>query len=76
MGFLLDHTRFGFCWLDLIAFVILACVVIYAFFKLKKAGDSKKDLQEKLDEIESRLSAEANEEEAFQNSVNLSKEVI
>lgn len=52
MSFLLEHTRFGFCWLDLLALIILASVVAYAYYMLKKANDKKKDLQERLDELE------------------------
>jgi len=52
MGFLFEHTKFGFCWLDLLALIILAAVVAYAYVMLKKANEKKKDLQERLDELE------------------------
>ena len=39
MAFLLQHTRLGFCWLDLIALAVLVVVIgvfIYQHRKLKK----------------------------------------
>ena len=48
MAFLLQHTRLGFCWLDLIALAVLLVVVgvfIYSHQKLKK---QEKELQDQL----------------------------
>lgn len=51
MAFILQHTHLGFCWLDLIALVILLVVIgvfIYQHRKLKKA---EKALQEQLSAV-------------------------
>ena len=46
MAFLLQHTRLGFCWLDLIALAVLLVVVgvfIYQHRKLKKQEQALHD---------------------------------
>ena len=51
MAFLLEHTRLGFCWLDLIALAVLLVVIgvfIYQHCKLKK---QEKELREQLSVI-------------------------
>ena len=29
MSYLLEHTKFGFCWLDLLALIVLIVVVVF-----------------------------------------------
>lgn len=48
MRYLLDHTKFGFCWLDIIAVLLFAAAVIYIHKKLKKMKEEKNKLEEQL----------------------------
>lgn len=52
MAYLFEHTKFGFCWLDLLALLILLAVIAVFVVRnqnLKKqlddlySGDAKKD---------------------------------
>ena len=59
MAFLLEHTRLGFCWLDLIALAVLLVVIgefIYQHRKLKK---QEKELREQLSVIYADKTVEA-----------------
>lgn len=51
MSYILEHTRLGFCWWDLIALIILIVVAVifaYKFMSMKKA---QKDLEDQISEI-------------------------
>lgn len=51
MSYILEHTRLGFCWWDLIALIILivvAVIFIYKFLSMKK---TQKDLEDQISEI-------------------------
>lgn len=51
MSYILEHTRLGFCWWDLIALLILivvAVIFIYKFLNMKK---TQKDLEDQISEI-------------------------
>lgn len=51
MSYILEHTRLGFCWWDLIALIILivvAVIFIYKFLQMKK---TQKDLEDQISEI-------------------------
>ena len=48
MSFILDHTKLGFCWWDLIAFLALVAICVYCFSKIKQMKEEKKALEEKL----------------------------
>lgn len=48
MKFLLDHTILGFCWLDLIALVVLVCVFFYVRSKMKDLKAEKEALEGQL----------------------------
>lgn len=52
MKFLLDHTILGFCWLDLIAAVILVCVIFYVRSKMKDLKEQKEKLEESLSAVD------------------------
>ena len=51
MSYILEHTRLGFCWWDLIALIILivvAVIFIYKFLSMKK---TQKYLEDQISEI-------------------------
>ena len=51
MSYILEHTRLGFCWWDLIALIILivvAVIFVYKFLSMKK---TQKDLENQISEI-------------------------
>jgi cell division protein FtsL len=61
MSYVFEHTKFGFCWWDLIALIILivvAVIFIYKFLKMKKV---QQDLEDRISEI---YSDEADQEAA------------
>ena len=51
MNFLLENTRFGFCWFDLIAVLILAAFLICFAVKRHDMKKEEKELEEELAEI-------------------------
>ncbi len=48
MDFVLQHTRLGFCWLDLIALVVLIVVVCVFVQQRRKLKKTEEELQEQL----------------------------
>ena len=51
MSYVFEHTKFGFCWWDLVALIILivvAVIFIYKFLKMKKV---QQDLEDRISEI-------------------------
>ena len=61
MSYVFEHTKFGFCWWDLVALIILivvAVIFIYKFLKMKKV---QQDLEDRISEI---YSDEADQEVA------------
>ena len=51
MAFLLQHTRLGFCWLDLIALAVLLVVIGVFIYQHRKLKKQEKELQEQLSVI-------------------------
>ena len=51
MSYLLEHTKFGFCWLDLLALIVLIVVVVFFIRKNTKLKDEQKDLEDQLSEL-------------------------
>lgn len=76
MSYLLDHTKFGFCWLDIIAALLLIAVVIYVYKKLKKMKNEKEKLEEQLSSLNADLAVENNEpvKAIEQNAPNVPEE--
>ncbi len=63
MSFILEHTKLGFCWWDLVALIVLiiiAAIFIIKFARMKKV---QHDLEDKISEIYSD-DAEAESESA------------
>lgn len=51
MAFLLEHTRLGFCWLDLIALAVLLVVIGVFIYQHRKLKKQEKELREQLSVI-------------------------
>ena len=51
MAFLLQHTRLGFCWLDLIALAVLVVVIGVFIYQHRKLKKQEKELQDQLSVI-------------------------
>jgi len=51
MAFVLQHTRLGFCWLDLVALVILLVVIGVYIHQHRKLKKMEKELQEQLSSV-------------------------
>lgn len=48
MSFIIQHTRFGFCWLDLIALIILIAVIAIVIVRRRDMKAEEKQLEEQL----------------------------
>ena len=59
MAFLLQHTRLGFCWLDLIALAVLLVVIGVFIYQHRKLKKQEKELQEQLSVIYANKTVEA-----------------
>ena len=51
MSYLIEHTRFGFCWWDIPALIVLLIVIVV--FVVKRHGQ-KKEEKELEDQLSSR----------------------
>ena len=51
MAFLLQHTRLGFCWLDLIALAVLLVVIGVFVWQHRKLKKQEKELQDRLSAV-------------------------
>ena len=59
MAFLLQHTRLGFCWLDLIALAVLLVVIGVFIYQHRKLKKQEKELQDQLSVIYADKTVEA-----------------
>lgn len=62
MSYIFEHTRLGFCWWDLLAFVILVIVVVAFAVKRSKLKDEQDELEDQLSELYAEDSVEADKE--------------
>lgn len=62
MSFILEHTRLGFCWLDLIALAVLILVVVVFIRKRKALIQEEKELDEKVSGIYAQKAVDAPEQ--------------
>ena len=46
-----EHTKFGFCWLDLLALLILLAVIAVFVVRNQNLKKQQKDLEEQLDDL-------------------------
>ena len=51
MAYLLEHTKLGFCWLDLLALLILLAVIVVFGVRNRDLKKQQKDLEDQLDEL-------------------------
>ena len=51
MAYLLEHTKLGFCWWDLLAFLILLAVVIVYLVRRHNLKKEQKDLEDQLSDL-------------------------
>ncbi|MBD5395469.1 MAG: DUF4381 domain-containing protein [Lachnospiraceae bacterium] len=51
MLYILEHTRLGFCWWDLLALIVLIVVIVAFVWKHHKIKDEQKDLEDQLSEL-------------------------
>jgi len=48
MAYLFEHTKFGFCWLDLL--ILLAVIVVFGV-RNRDLKKQQKDLEDQLDDL-------------------------
>ena len=46
MAYLFEHTKFGFCWLDLLALLILLAVIVVFGVRNRDLKKQQKDLED------------------------------
>ena len=63
MSYLLEHTKCGFCWLDLLALIVLIVVVVFFIRKNTKLKDEQKDLEDQLSELYAQDSIEESQKQ-------------
>ena len=51
MAYLFEHTKFGFCWLYLLALLILLAVIAVFVVRNQNLKKQQKDLEEQLDDL-------------------------
>ena len=51
MAYLLEHTKLGFCWLDLLALRILLAVIVVFVVRNRDLKKQQKDLEDQLDDL-------------------------
>lgn len=51
MAYLLEHTKLGFCWWDLLALLILLAVVIVYLVRRHNLKKEQKDLEDQLSDL-------------------------
>ena len=48
MSYIIQHTCFGFCWLDLVALIVLIAVIVLAVSRKRKMKEQEKELEDQL----------------------------
>ena len=48
MSYIIQHTCLGFCWLDLVALLVLIAVIAVAVKRRRDLKEEEKDLEEQL----------------------------
>lgn len=51
MAYVLEHTKFGFCWWDLIALIVLIVVIVAFAWKHHEMKKEQKDLEDQISEL-------------------------
>lgn len=63
MSYIIEHTKLGFCWWDLLALIILLIVVIVWLVRRHNLKSEQKDLEDQLSDLYADDSIEAEEAE-------------
>ena len=48
MSYIIQHTCLGFCWLDLVALIVLIAVIVLAVSRKRKMKEQEKELEDQL----------------------------
>lgn len=51
MAYVLEHTKLGFCWWDLIALIVLIVVIVAFAWKHHEMKKEQKDLEDQISEL-------------------------
>ena len=51
MAYIFEHTRFGFCWWDLLMIILLIVLIIVFIVQMHKLNKRKKKLEDKVADI-------------------------
>lgn len=51
MSYILEHTRLGFCWWDLLALIILIVVIVVFAVRRSNLRDEQKELEDQLSDL-------------------------
>ena len=64
MRYIIEHTRLGFCWWDLLALIILLAVIIVWIAKHRDLKKEQNDYEDQLSDLYAGDSVEANKQAA------------
>lgn len=64
MRYIIEHTRLGFCWWDLLALIILLAVIIVWIAKHRDLKKQQNDYEDQLSDLYAGDSVEANKQTA------------
>lgn len=62
MRYIIEHTRLGFCWWDLLALIILLAVIIVWIAKRHDLKKEQNDYEDQLSDLYAGDSVEADEQ--------------
>lgn len=62
MTYIIEHTRFGFCWWDIPALIVLLVVIVVFLVKRHEMKKEEKDLEDQLSALYAEDTMEAAEE--------------
>lgn len=51
MSYIIEHTRLGFCWWDLLALIILIAVIVVFAVRRSNLRDEQKELEDQLSDL-------------------------
>ena len=62
MLYLIEHTKLGFCWWDILALIILIVVIVVFVVRRSKLKDEQKELEDQLSDLYAEDSIEEDQE--------------
>lgn len=51
MSYIIEHTKLGFCWWDLLALIILIAVIVVFAVRRSNLRDEQKELEDRLSDL-------------------------